>query len=270
MGNVFVEADNLNRQNARLIDTRFNLQDQEWGQLAFQEERIVGAIYWHLERDLSDMSKSEGRHPMPSKEQLQNLFEKSGLKLEDTIYIYDQGGAPFAARAWWMLKYANFPNVYIVNGGFEALKENGFEVTNEEATYPRTELTIQWNEDIYANRQDVKNIVDGKEKATLLDARANIRYRGEQELLDKKAGHIPTAKNFDWEQLKQGSTLHENEQLLQKVRKDEEIVVYCGSGVTASPLYAILADAGYENLRLYVGSFSDWITEYEIETEENI
>ncbi|BDH61441.1 thiosulfate sulfurtransferase [Lysinibacillus sp. PLM2] len=268
MGNVFVEAKDVKKEG-RFIDTRFNLQDKQWGQLAFNEEHIEGAIYWDLEKHLSDLSKSEGRHPMPSKETLKHLFETAGLSLNDVIYIYDQGAAPFAARAWWMLKYANFPNVFIVNGGFDALKEVGFAVTNEIVTYEPTILELEWNDTIYANRQDVKNIVDGKDKATLVDARAAIRYRGENETIDVKAGHIPTAKNFDWEQLKDGSKLKASEQLLNKFPKNEELVVYCGSGVTASPLYAVLAESGYENIRLYVGSFSDWITQYDIETGEN-
>lgn len=267
MGKVFVAASDV--KSGRFIDTRFNLQDRNWGKQAFQEGHIQGAVYWDLEKDLSDMTKHEGRHPMPSKEQLQQLFEQSALSYEDVIYIYDQGGAPFAARAFWMLKYANFPNVYIVNGGFEALKQADIPVTANEPQYEPTNLILEWNESIYSSRADVKNIVDGNQKSILLDARAAARYRGEMEPLDKVAGHIPTAKNFDWEQLKQGAELHPTDQLLAKFDKDEDIIVYCGSGVTASPLYAILADSGYENLKLYVGSYSDWITQYEVETGEN-
>lgn len=268
MGRVFVDANEVKKEG-RLIDTRFNLQDKTWGQTLFNEAHIEGAIYWGLESDLSDMSGIEGRHPMPTKEHLKHLFETAGLHFEDTIYLYDQGAAPFAARAWWMLKYANFPNVYIVNGGINALIEVGFGVTNEVKEYPKSNLSIQWNDMIYANRDDVKQIVDGNDKAILLDARAAVRYKGEHETIDVKAGHIPTAKNFDWEQLKEDTKLKANEQLLNRFKNDESIVVYCGSGVTASPLYAVLADAGYENIRLYVGSFSDWITQYEVETGEN-
>nr|WP_106778791.1 sulfurtransferase [Lysinibacillus timonensis] len=268
MGKVFVEASQVNNEG-RFIDTRYHLQDKHWGQLSFEESHITGAIYWDLERDLSDMSKDEGRHPMPSKEQLLLLFERTGLTYNDTIYIYDQGGAPFASRAWWMLKYANFPNVFIVNGGFNALKDAGFVVTAESIAYEPSSLEIKWNDSIYASREDVKRIVDGKEQATLLDARAAIRYRGEQETIDAKAGHIPTAKNFDWEQLIVGNTLCATESMLEKFNNEEDIVVYCGSGVTASPLYAILADSGYDNIRLYVGSYSDWITKYDIEVGEN-
>lgn len=267
MGKVFVAAEAV--KAGRFIDTRFNLQNRDWGKQAFQDGHIQGAVYWDLEKDLSDMAKTEGRHPMPSKEQLQQLFERCGLNYEDDIYIYDQGGTPFAARAWWMLKYAGFPKVYIVNGGLEALEQAGLTVTDEELTYPATNLTLQWNESIYSSRADVKGIVDGAQTGLLLDARSAERYRGENEPIDKVAGHIPTAKNFDWEQLKQGTQLHANEQLLTELKKDEEIIVYCGSGVTLSPLYAILADSGYENLKLYVGSYSDWITQYEIEVGEH-
>lgn len=267
MGKVFVDAKEV--KEGRFIDARFHLQEKEWGKNEFSKEHIEGAIYWDMEQDLSDLSKPDGRHPMPSKEQLQQLFEQSGLTQEQNIYIYDQGGAPFAARAWWMLQFANFSNVFIVNGGFEALKKADFNTTNEQVNYRATNLTIDWRDSIYANRQDVKQIVDGIEKAILLDARSAVRYRGEQEPIDKVAGHIPTAINFDWEQLREGNTLRANTDLLQKVQQNEEIVVYCGSGVTASPLYAILADAGYENLRLYVGSFSDWITQYDVEVGEN-
>lgn len=266
MGKVFVAAKDV--KVGRFIDTRFNLQDRDWGKQAFQSGHIQGAVYWDLEQDLSDMAKNEGRHPMPSKEQLQQLFEQSGLKYEDVIYIYDQGGAPFAARAWWMLKYANFPNVYIVNGGFEALKETGLALTAEEQELEATSLSLEWDESIYSSRAEVKHIVDGNRQAVLLDARSAERYRGEMEPIDKVAGHIPTAQNFDWEQLKQGAELHANDQLLSKFDPTKEIVVYCGSGVTASPLYAILADSGYEHLKLYIGSYSDWITQYDVETAE--
>ncbi|WP_107942573.1 sulfurtransferase [Metasolibacillus sp. FSL H7-0170] len=267
MAKVFVTVDEI-KEESRFIDTRFSLTNADEGLQLYKEGHMNGAVYWDLNRDLSDMTSKEGRHPMPKKEQLQSLFERTGLRYEDIIYIYDQGGMPFAARAWYMLKFAGFPNVYIVNGGFSALAEK-FEVTTAQKEYAQTTLTLQWQEQMYAAREDVKNIADGKEQATLLDARAANRYRGEHEPLDPVAGHIPTAKNFDWEQVKKGASLAPTEELLAKVKKDEEVVVYCGSGVTASPLFAVLTEAGYEQLRLYVGSYSDWITAYEVETGEN-
>ena len=121
---------------------------------------------------------------------------------------------------------------------------------------------------MYADREYVKAITEGKVDAMLLDARAAIRYRGEQEPLDPVAGHIPTAKNFDWEQVKDGNQLVVTQTLRNAVASHKEVVVYCGSGVTASPLYTVLKEAGHENVKLYVGSYSDWITKYEVATGE--
>lgn len=125
---IFVAANKIER-NGRFIDARYNLANSALGQELYEQGHMEGAIHWDLSNDLSDMTKSEGRHPLPSKEQLQALLEKSGLQLNDAIYIYDQGASPFATRAWWVLHYAGFKYAYIVNGGFEALKVAGFSVT---------------------------------------------------------------------------------------------------------------------------------------------
>ncbi|MFF5995517.1 sulfurtransferase [Lysinibacillus sp. KU-BSD001] len=267
MTNVFVTVDQVETP-ARFIDVRFNLMDNNEGRTQYEKEHVAGAVYFDLEKDLSDMSKQAGRHPMPEKEQLIELFEHVGLHLADRIYIYDQGGAPFAPRAWWMLKYAGFENVSIVNGGFEALKNAGYATTSNKESFDRSSITPNWQQDIYADREYVKAITEGAKEAILLDARAAIRYRGEHEPLDPVAGHIPTAKNFDWEQVKDGTHLVVTDELKQAVPTDQEVVVYCGSGVTASPLYTVLKEAGYDHVKLYVGSYSDWITKYPIATGE--
>ena len=268
MPNVFVTADKLER-TGRFIDTRFDMQNVELGRQLYEKGHIEGAIYWDLEHDLSDMTKKGGRHPLPDKQHLQALFEKHGLHYDDAIYIYDQGASPFATRAWWILKYAGFQHAYIVNGGYPALLAEGFTVTTELPTYTPSHLTIQWNDSILTTRKDVLDIVDGKHNATLLDARAAGRYRGDFEPLDPIAGHIPTAKNYDWEQLKQNTQLAITSSLLDKVAKDEEIVIYCGSGVTATPIFSVLAQAGYQNIKIYMGGYSEWIQHHPVEQGEN-
>ena len=202
------------------------------------------------------------------KSNLSTYLNQLGYNLTDVIYVYDQGGAPFAPRAWWMLKYAGFENVSIVNGGYDALKKAGYATTSNKESFDRSTITANWQENTYADRDYVKAITEGKVDAMLLDARAAIRYRGEQEPLDPVAGHIPTAKNFDWEQVKDGNQLVVTETLRNAVASNKEVVVYCGSGVTASPLYTVLKEAGHENVKLYVGSYSDWITKYEVATGE--
>lgn len=269
MGNVWISEAQIDQENVRFVDTRFSLQDSTAGQTMYNSDHIENAIYLDLELDLSDMSLFEGRHPMPSKEQLTELFESNGFLYSDQIVIYDQGGMPFAARAYWLFKYAGFPEVYILKEGYTQLKELGYNVSAVKPTYKRSNLTLDWNKEILSNRQSVKLITEGVAIGVLLDARSAERYAGVNEPIDSIAGHIPTARNFDWEQLKHQTTFKsssEVEDLLQQVvSNDEEITVYCGSGVTAAPLYAMLKEAGYERVKLYVGSYSDWITEYPIE-----
>ncbi|MGN4125595.1 sulfurtransferase [Lysinibacillus sphaericus] len=268
MGKVFKTVEEIQIDGVRFVDARFDLQHKEAGKVLFEEGHVPGAIFVDLEQDLSDMESSNGRHPMPSKEKLASVFQGLGLRYEDEIVVYDQGASPFAPRAWWMLTYAGFPNVVIVNGGVAAL-EKKITFTKDIVKYPPTTIEFNWQDHLYAPREAVKAIVDGDVQATLLDARAAARYRGEVEPLDLVAGHIPTAKNFDWEYLKLEGTLQANDALRAKVTRDEHVVVYCGSGVTASPLYAVLADEGYENVQLYTGSFSDWITTYDVEKGTN-
>lgn len=235
----------------------------------FNTDHLENAVYFDLEEDLSDMGSTEGRHPLPSKDQLKELFESNGFLYSDCVVIYDQGGMPFAPRAYWLLKYAGFPEVYILKEGYEQLKELGYNVTSVHKDNPRTVLQLEWNEDILSDREAVKSVTESSGKGVLLDARSAERYAGINEPIDSIAGHIPTARNFDWEQLKQQSMFKvgsDVEELLGKiVDKDEEITVYCGSGVTAAPLYAMLKETGYNRVKLYVGSYSDWITEYPVD-----
>lgn len=259
---VFVEAKNI-AQDAIFLDARYNLQQKHWGREQYEAAHIHGARYVDLEQDVSDMTSNRGRHPMPSHEQLHALYERLGVQLDDVIVIYDQGGAPFASRVYYMLVYGGFTNVSIVNGGFEALVNAGFAISADVVHVEKTTVTPNWQPTIYASREEVEQIVGGKKNAVLLDAREAARYRGEVEPLDKVAGHIPTARNYFWEQAKEENKLVVRDDLLNTVSKDEEVVVYCGSGVTASPVYTLLKEAGYSHVKVYVGSFSDWIEKHD-------
>lgn len=273
MGRVFISIDDIRFGDYQWIDTRFSLQDPEAGIRKYEESHVVGALYWHLERDLSDMTKSDGRHPMVEKEALVELFQKSGLSIDDHILVYDDGGSPFAARAWWILQYAGFKNTFIALEGFEAIKAAGIPIDAMTPHPKRTSVTPVWNEAIYAGRPFVEKTVSGETASLLLDARAAERYRGEVEPLDPIAGRIPGALNFDWERLKKdGQFIMDasvKSDLENVVSPSQEVTVYCGSGVTAAPLYAMLAHNGYTNLHLYVGSYSDWISKSGAQVEKD-
>ena len=273
MTKVFTSISEVAINEVKWIDTRFSLQDKSSGRKRFEESHLVGAVYWDLEEDLSDMSRQQGRHPMPGKDSLTALFRESGLHLNDEIIIYDDGGSPFAARAWWILQYAGFTNSFILLEGFDAIRSTDIAITNEVSAPEKSDVVPVWDETIFASRQFVERTVAGETGHILLDARSGERYRGEVEPIDSIAGHIPGALNFDWEQLKKDGQFslgqHVEEQLMQVVDKSDQITVYCGSGVTAAPLYAMLKQNDYDNVNVYIGSYSDWISRDKIEVEKS-
>ncbi|MBD7906914.1 sulfurtransferase [Sporosarcina gallistercoris] len=269
--NVFKSLTEQNRDEPyKWIDARFSLTDPEAGSHLYSESHIVNAIHWDLEKDLSDMQKSGGRHPLPDQETLTELYRKSGLHLDDEIIIYDNGGEPFAARAWWILQFGGFKNVSISLEGFEELVNLGFP-SDSNTVHPERSLVVpEWNPSILASKEDVKNLIETKQDI-LLDARAAARYRGEHEPLDAIAGHIPGARNFDWAQLTENGRFETSGEgvrgLVKMADPQQPITVYCGSGVTAAPLYAMLTEKGYSYVRLYAGSYSDWIADGDLPIE---
>ncbi|MEK4245492.1 sulfurtransferase [Psychrobacillus sp. FSL K6-2684] len=268
MTKVFIELSEIDITSSRFIDTRFILGEPSAGYEAFKESHVSGAVYWDLEKDLSDMDDFKGRHPMISKEKMIELVQNSGLNLDDKIIIYDQGEAPFALRAYFLLEWAGFKNVRVIRQSFEMIKQQ-LPITDEVTQYTKSNMTPLWNDEIYLTMDEVRDIANGKRDGQLIDARSSARYRGEIEPIDHIAGHIPTAINYDWEQLKRDGAFLEQElmesQLSNLSNKDKPVIAYCGSGVTAAPLYASLKEAGYKDVKLYVGSYSDWIRENDVE-----
>lgn len=256
---VFIET--IDTENYRWIDARFDLKDSGWGSESFAAEHVEGAIHWDLENDLSDMASANGRHPMPDKEQLTKLFQQAGLELTDSIVVYDQGGSPYAARAWWLLAYAGFEHAYISRVGFDELKQQGIATSTKSISYPASSIMPEFHDHLLATRKDVQQIVDGKELGVLIDARSAERYAGINEPIDAVAGRIPGARNYDWSQLVSNGAFRTDEEFGGLLQPKEPAVVYCGSGVTAAALYAMLAEKQYEGLKLYVGSYSDWISD---------
>lgn len=272
MKKVFLSIKDIDPQAYKWIDARFSLKDIEVGKKKYLEAHVENAVHWDLNDDLSDLGKEAGRQPMPDKETLVELFQSTGLSIDDSIIVYDDGGSPFAARAWWFLQYAGFNNAFILLEGFDDIKQTGIPVNAKVPQPKRSAVHPRWNDSIYASRDFVEKTVSGEIDSILIDARAANRYRGESEPLDRIAGHIPGALNFDWEKLRKDGRFRLDETIQNKLAEivdpTKEATVYCGSGVTASPLYAILAHYGYDNVRLYVGSYSDWVSKENAQIEQ--
>ena len=190
--------DNLNNEKLVIVDCRFNLMDKEYGKRSYEEGHIKGAKRVDIEKDLSSVVKAHGgRHPIPSIEELKSTFENIGINDDSIVISYDEGDLSGASRLWWILKYLGHDKVYVLNGGLEAYKEEGGEISIEETKSKKGDLTINVKENMKVDMNYVKERVNN-EKIALVDSREYQRYIGEFEPVDKKAGHIPGALNFFW------------------------------------------------------------------------
>lgn len=261
-----VQADwlyeHLNDPSIVILDCRFILGQPDLGRAEYDAGHIPGAVYISLESDLSGQKTEQGhggRHPLPNIAAMEALFSRIGIDQHTTVVAYDGDDLAMAARLWWMLRYVGHERVYVLDGGYAAWNR---------ATYPtRTEILHRKPRSFTANIQSdmllTKNEVVQRESSTpLLDSRAPERYRGEMEPLDPKAGHIPGAKCFFYKYtLQADGTLQTKEQLQNhfgELLQQEQIIVYCGSGVTACVNLLALMRAGRPDAKLYGGSWSDW------------
>lgn len=260
--------------------------DARGGPDAFERYKtghLEGALFVDLETDLSNKSENAangGRHPLPEPQTFGRLLSKLGISPSSTIVVYDdKKGANAAARFWWMLKAAGHENVYVVSGGLESLASAGFNITTELTPAPTEFAEYEINEwKLPTVSADQVSQVLNDEDYLVIDVRENYRYRGESEPIDLVAGHIPGAVNIPYT-----TNLDENGEFLSadelfgkyknalKGRNPENVIVHCGSGVTACHTLLALSEAGITGSNLYVGSWSEWSrNDRPIATEENI
>ncbi|MED1723979.1 sulfurtransferase [Brevibacillus parabrevis] len=253
--------DHMNDERIVIADCRFALSASEQGAEEYATDHIPGALYFHLNRDLSGPKQEHGgRHPLPDPAALAALFSRAGIDEHTTVIAYDDQEMAMAGRLWWLLRYLGHDRVAVLDGGYAAWKKAGYEVTAEVPTPQARTFVPQLRPDMLVSVEGVKN---RKPEAVLLDSRAGERYRGEQEPLDPKAGHIPGARHFFYkDNLQADMTMLPAEQLRNRIADfaEQEIIVYCGSGVTACSNLLALHQAGRTDAKLYAGSWSDWVS----------
>ncbi len=256
-----------------IIDVRSNLTSPDQGEALYGESHISGAYYLHLENDLSgEVKQHGGNHPLPDAEEFAEKLNKMGVNELSDVVIYDDENGMFASRAWWLLYYMGHESCYILDGGFTAWKKAGYEVTKEIPTQKKGHFIPRLRKDIIVDMEEVKH--RDKQNSLLIDSRARERYLGETEPLYKKAGHIPGAKNYFWQEVQEESGNWKNSDQLKEhfssIEDSKEIIVSCGSGISACPNFIALKMAGFNHVKLYPGSYSDWISydENSIETNE--
>ncbi|MEG4959627.1 MULTISPECIES: sulfurtransferase [unclassified Microcoleus] len=256
-------ATNTDNPQVVIIDCRFALADPELGQKQYQESHIPGAFYLDLNRDLaSSVGKHGGRHPLPNIEELADKLSAIGINSAETLVVaYDDSRLAFAARLWWLLRYMGHSKVALLDGGFSAWKAAGYPVTNTLPEPREGNFVAQLQQDLAVNIDAVKERKDLPGKV-LVDSRESERYEGLREPIDPIAGHIPGAVNYPWQGVTDETgkvrSTSEQKQRWVEVEKADEVIVYCGSGVTACVNLLSLEIAEIPDAKLYVGSWSDW------------
>ena len=263
----------LDRERVRLFDCRFDLQDPTAGAAQFQAGHIPNAIHLDLERDLAGpvTPGHTGRHPLPKREAFARLLRSHGVDENTQIVAYDDSSGLFAARLWWMARWAGHIRTAVLDGGYQAwLEWRGGAVPASDGADDSPSAVS--SADIGASAPPAPVTMQAmREHAaawTLLDARAADRFRGENETLDPIAGHIPGALSApfqgnlaaDGRFLSRAALRARFERLLAN-RGEAPAVCYCGSGVSAAHNILAFVHAGLEEPALYPGSWSEWITD---------
>lgn len=248
-----------------ILDASFDLANPEAGEQAFAQGHLPGAQYAHLERDLAGAKTgTNGRHPLPDRTRFAQTAGRWGVTPATLVVVYDNQGAMFAARAWWLLRWLGHPQVAVLDGGQPAWQGGGGALTTATLA-PTPEGTP------YPERPPLVGTVGADDvrarlgRTPVIDARAPERFRGDVEPLDPVAGHIPGARNrffrynlADDGRFKAPDVLRAEFTELLGSAPPAEVVHQCGSGATACHNLLAMAWAGLGDSLLYPGSWSEW------------
>lgn len=241
-----------------VLDVRWRLNGPP-GHADYEHSHLPGALFLDLDRDLCGRPGVQGRHPLPDAESLQRVLRAAGVRQDRPVVVYDLGDGMAAARAWWTLRWAGHRQVRVLHGGFDAWQRFGGKVT------AAVQQPIDGDFTVRPGQLPVLTAWDAAELATvgtLIDARAPERYRGETEPIDAVAGHIPGAINLPYARLVDGGGRYREDLAgVFGLPEATRVGAYCGSGVTAAHTVLALHLAGRTDAALYVGSWSEWITD---------
>lgn len=270
-GDILVSAQDLRRIQKKLncvvVDCRFVLNRPEAGYQDYLKGHIPGAVYAHLDDDLSrPVTKSSGRHPLPNPEKFALFLGRSGWEPGKSLIVYDDAGGAIASRLWWLMKYFGHNCAALLNGGIRAWQAAGFQLESGKIPVPaRPAASLQACDDLIISTPQIVSGL-GKKEIVLVDARAQKRFEGKVEPIDPVAGHIPGALNYPCDKnLSEDGLFKKTDEVrngLLKLAGDpaaHNLVHMCGSGVTACQNIFAAELAGFNDSKLYVGSWSEWI-----------
>lgn len=249
-----------------VIDCRHDLSRPQWGREQFAAAHIPGAVFAHLDHDLSGpVTAQSGRHPLPDPAALAAFLGAAGVDADTDVVAYDQDKSPFAARLWWLLRWLGHERVSVLNGGLAGWLANGLPLQSAAAASSVRPFVVRPALVRAVTTADVQRELKGG-RMLLLDARGADRFAGRNETIDPVAGHVPGARNQPFAlNLDPSGRLLPLAALVSLWRgvlggtPPAQVVAMCGSGVTACHNLLAMELAGMPGARLYAGSFSEWI-----------
>lgn len=260
----------LGDDNWRIIDCRFSLATPAAGQQGYLAGHIPGALYAHLDHDLSaPITAGSGRHPLPTRTSLVEKFTAWGIDTQTQVVVYDTASGMMAARLWWLLRWMGHAAVAVLDGGLSRWQREDNALSSDVPVIcPRHFIASAPLEKVISSEQLLAQLDSPDHR--LIDVRSAERFLGQVEPLDRIAGHIPGAINVPLQQSldAEGNFLsaaqlntHFEKQL--GVQPARHLSVMCGSGVTACHTLLAMHIAGIHPAQLYAGSWSEWITDPE-------
>lgn len=234
----------------------------------YDEQHLSGALFADVNEDLADINDFAvgGRHPLPPVGQFAMVLQKLGITRDTHVIVYDdKNGGNAAARLWWMLRSIGHEKVQVIDGGFQAAVKAGFPTTTKIET-PKSVGTYDiesWNLPL-SDIKEVEKVAKTRE-FIVIDVRDANRFAGLTEPIDLIAGHIPGATNIPFTENLDGAGRFLAPEILKGKYTEalagvepENVIVHCGSGITACHTILALDYAGLSIPKLYVGSWSEW------------
>tara|TARA_B100001769_G_C22087150_1_gene586134 strand:- start:460 stop:1311 length:852 start_codon:yes stop_codon:yes gene_type:complete len=269
---TIISAENLinslQDENTLVFDCRCDIKDTTYGIQAYTEGHIPGSIYVNVDTDLaSEKTPSSGRHPLPDADALSEKLSQWGLSSEKQAVIYDDASGAFAGRMWWILKWLGHKKVAVLDGGLGSYMSIGGKLTTDETIFEKNIFNPNIQSEMVVEITDVEE-AQYKMNKLIIDARSKERYLGIKDLVDPIAGHVPGAISHPLSlNLNKDGKFRSPEDLklaFDKIIADttsENVISMCGSGITACHNILAMEIAGIKGIKLYVGSWSEWITD---------
>jgi thiosulfate/3-mercaptopyruvate sulfurtransferase len=233
------------------------------GKLAlYNQAHIPGARFLDYGHLVANSGRTHGL--LPDRSQLEALFSSLGIDDGTHVVACDDEGGGKAARLVWTLRCAGHDAASLLNGGLHAWLNEGFPHTPATGSTTTSSFRYRENSDPVITGDEILARIDDVQ-LQLLDARSLAEYNGEQRF-SMHAGHIPGAIHYEWTRaldMQQNLRLRDTESLQQELSdlgfdRNKEIGCYCQTHHRSSLSWVVLKHLGFEQVKGYPGSWSDW------------